>query len=225
MPERPKICAVIVSEDFTVPPDVLPLVDLFEVRIDLIGAAWKEAIKKLNHPWLATNRTPVEGGRGEADEEERVSRLLEAIELGASMVDIELSTRRLKKIVPKIGPKAACLISFHDFAGTPSLRRLTEIVERQIKAGADICKVVTTATGFEDNLTMLRLIKAFPQTKMVALTMGPLGMISRILSPLAGAYFTYASLEKGKESAPGQMTVAELREIYRMIGAGNNDNG
>jgi len=219
MPERPKICAVIVSEDFTVPPDALPLVDLFEVRIDLIGAAWKEAIKKLNHPWLATNRTPVEGGRGEADEEERVSRLLEAIELGASMVDIELSTRRLKKVVLEIKQKASCLISFHDIVGTPPYPRLADIVARQIDAGADICKVVTTATGFEDNLTMLRLIKAFPQTKIVALTMGPLGMLSRILSPLAGAYFTYASFSRGKESAPGQMTVAELREIYRTVGA------
>jgi 3-dehydroquinate dehydratase type I len=219
MPERPKICAVIVSEDFTVPPDALPLVDLFEVRLDLIGPRWKEAAKRLKLPWLATNRTPLEGGKGEEDEKERVSKLLEAVEFGASMVDVELSLAGLKKVVLEIKQKASCLISFHDIVGTPPYPRLADIVARQIDAGADICKVVTTATGFEDNLTILRLIKAFPGTKMVALTMGPQGMISRILSPLAGAYFTYASISRGKESAPGQMTVAELREIYRTVGA------
>lgn len=217
--ERPKVCAVIVSEDFAVPDGVLPSIDLFEVRIDLIGAGWKEVVKRLSHPWLATNRTPFEGGKGEGDEEERVSKLLEATQLGASIVDIELSTVSLKKVVPRIKQRASCLISFHDLEGTPPPRRLIEIIDREINAEADICKVVTTATRFEDNLTMLRLIKAFPQTRIVALAMGPEGMISRILSPLAGAHFTYASLSRGKESAPGQMTVLELREIYRTVGA------
>lgn len=215
----PRICAVIVSEDFSVPPDVLPAIDLFEVRLDLIGPGWKKVIPRLQKPWLATNRTPLEGGKGEEDEEERVSKLLEAVGLGASIADIELSTVSLKKVVPRIKAKAACLISFHDFHETPSPKRLTEIVERQMNAEADICKVVTTATTFEDNLTMMRLIKAFPGTRMVALAMGPQGMVSRILSPLAGGDFTYASLSRGKESAPGQMTVTELREIYRSVGA------
>lgn len=215
MPERPRICAVIVGEDFKVPGEILPLIDLFEVRIDLIGEGWQNVVKKLSLPWLATNRTRLEGGKGEPDEEARMAKLFEAVALGASMVDVELS---LKKVVPELKKKALCLVSFHDITGTPPLPRLIEIAQRQIDAGADICKVVTTATSFDDNLTMLRLLKTFPKQKMVALAMGPQGMISRILSPMAGAYFTYASLLRGKESAPGQLTVTELREIYRTVG-------
>jgi 3-dehydroquinate dehydratase type I len=217
VPERPKICAVIVSRDIEVPGDVLPHVDFFEVRIDLIGAGWQNVVGKLHHPWLATNRSPAEGGKGEADEKERLSRLVEAVGLGASMVDVELSTKNLKWAMSELQPKATCVVSFHDFNGTLPYPALVEIVNRQIAAGADICKVVTTAVDFADNITMLRLIKAFPQTKMVALAMGPEGTASRILSPIAGGYFTYASLERGKESAPGQLTVAELREIYQML--------
>lgn len=217
MPERPKICAVIVSRDFKIPGDVLPLIDFFEVRIDLIGDGWQKAVANLRHPWLATNRSPLEGGKGETDEENRLAKLVEAVGLGASMVDVELSMKTLKRAISELRPKAACVVSFHDFNGTPPYPALVEIVKRQIAAGADICKVVTTAGDFADNITMLRLIKAFPQTKMVALAMGPQGMTSRILSPLAGGYFTYASLERGKESAPGQLTVEELREIYQML--------
>jgi 3-dehydroquinate dehydratase len=34
---------------------------------------------------------------------------------------------------------------------------------------------------------------------------------------LVGGDFIYASIEKGKESAPGQITVAELRRIYELV--------
>jgi 3-dehydroquinate dehydratase/shikimate dehydrogenase len=47
--------------------------------------------------------------------------------------------------------------------------------------------------------------------------MGELGVISRLLSPIFGGYFTYASVEKGKESAVGQFTVAETKKIYELI--------
>jgi len=47
--------------------------------------------------------------------------------------------------------------------------------------------------------------------------MGPLGFASRVLCPLVGGDFTYASTEKGKESASGQITVRELRTLYETM--------
>jgi len=52
---------------------------------------------------------------------------------------------------------------------------------------------------------------------LAAFAMGEAGQISRILAPLAGGYFTYASLEEGKESAAGQLTADQLREIYGIL--------
>jgi 3-dehydroquinate dehydratase len=49
--------------------------------------------------------------------------------------------------------------------------------------------------------------------------MGGLGQISRVLCPMVGGYFIYASIEAGKESAEGQMTVSELRWIYDILGS------
>jgi len=103
--------------------------------------------------------------------------------------------------------------------GTPPLNNMREIVQRQLKAGADVCKIVTTAQRFEDNLTILRLISEFSKTRIVVFAMGPLGFASRVLCPLVGGDFTYASIEQGKESAPGQITVQELRKLYEIITA------
>jgi 3-dehydroquinate dehydratase/shikimate dehydrogenase len=44
--------------------------------------------------------------------------------------------------------------------------------------------------------------------------MGELGHISRILTRKFGGLLTFASLERGKKSAPGQLTVDELSRIY-----------
>ena len=46
--------------------------------------------------------------------------------------------------------------------------------------------------------------------------MGEEGLISRVLSPRAGAAFTFASSADGAETAPGQVTARTLLDIYRL---------
>jgi len=215
---KPRICATITNNDPKAVKEVEPLVDLFELRIDLIGDGWPELVKQIKKPWIACNRSADEGGQWQGSEARRVEKLLQAIELGADIVDIELRTRNLEKIVQLIKRRTKCLLSFHDLEKTPSLDEMKEIVQRQLKAGADICKMVTTAQGFEDNLTVLQLISEFPGVRLVSFAMGALGSMSRVLCPLVGGDFTYASIEKGKESAQGQITARDLLRIYETVG-------
>jgi len=215
--KRPRICAVIVNNDLQAVKGVEPLVELFEVRIDLIGDDWRELVKQLEKPWIACNRSADEGGSWRGSESKRREELLSAIEMGASIIDVELVTGNLKEIVQLIKKKAKCLLSFHDLKGTPPLDRMREIVQREMEAGADICKIVTTAQRLEDNLAVLQLISDFPKARVVSFAMGPLGFASRILCPLFGGDFTYASIEAGKESASGQITAGDLRKIYGMV--------
>jgi 3-dehydroquinate dehydratase I len=216
--KRPKICAVITDNNINAVKEIQPLIDLFEVRIDLIGEGWTELTKEIKKPWIACNRITDEGGKWHDSEPRRIERLLLSIELGASMVDIELQTKNLENVVAAVKKRAACVISCHNFEKTPPLNELKILLDRQLKAGADACKIVTTATDVRDNWTLLDLISQNPAVSLVAFAMGPLGLLSRVLSPLAGGYFTYASIEKGKESAPGQITVKELLKAYQIIG-------
>jgi len=214
---KPRICASIVSNDLEAAKSVEPIVDLFEVRIDLIGDGWQELARQLKKPWIACNRSADEGGSWEGSEAKRREELLSALELGAGIIDIELVTGNRQEMVQLIKKRAQCLLSFHDFEKTPSLDRMRELIEKQLEAGADICKVVTTAQKFEDNLAVLQLISDFPKARVVAFAMRPLGFTSRIMCPLVGGDFIYASIETGKEAAPGQITVGDLRKIYTMV--------
>jgi len=215
--KRPRICAVIVDRRIEAVREIEPLVDLFEVRIDIIGDGWQDIVRQLEKPWIACNRLFEEGGQWQDSEERRVEELLQALELGTSTIDIELSTKNLTNTITLIKQRAKCLLSYHNLEKTPDSDTMRQIIQQQIEAGADICKVVTTARRFEDNLRVLQLVPAFPEKRVVAFAMGANGITSRIFCPLVGGDFTYASLAEGRESAAGQVTVEELCQIYRMM--------
>ncbi len=118
--KKPRICVTIVENNLEAIKEIEPLIDLFEVRLDLVGPDWPELVKFIKKPWIACNRSPEEGGKGNPNEVSRVEELLWAAEAGACIVDIEYRTKNLADIVPLIKPKAQCLISFHDMVGTPS---------------------------------------------------------------------------------------------------------
>jgi len=214
---KPRICAAIVNDDLEAVKGVEPLVDLLEVRLDLIGSRWQELVRHLEKPWIACNRRAQEGGSWQGSESKRIDELLSATRLGAGTVDIELSTPGVAEVVKKLKGKVDCLLSYHDLKETPPLDKMRAIVRHQLSAGADICKLITTARSFADNTATLQLSADFPESRIVAFAMGDLGYISRILCPLVGGDFTYASIEEGLESAAGQITVRDLRNIYGML--------
>ena len=218
--KQPRICAVITANHPEAIKRVEPLVDLFEVRIDYIGASWTSLVKLMKKPWLACNRSVQHGGLWRDSEARRIAELLTAVELGASIIDIDMETPDLSDAIRLFKSRARCLVSYHDWQKTPPLPDMQAIVRQQIADGADICKVVTTAQTPDDNMAVLQLIAGSTNAKIVSFAMGPLGVLSRVLSPLVGGEFTYASVEPDRESAPGQLAVVDLRKIYDLIKGG-----
>ena len=215
----PEICACITSVgDLDAALAVRDDVSLYEVRIDLVGDDWRSIVGSLPRPWIATNRVASEGGTAVCPDDDRLASLWQAVELGAHFVDIELSTDGAGALVAGLKGRVQTIVSFHDVHGTGSEDELVDIVTRERRLGADICKVVTTAQTAGVNAMVLGLARRFRNDGIVALAMGPLGMPSRVLAPLAGARFTYASLASGRESAPGQLMVGQLRAIYETLG-------
>ena len=78
----------------------------------------------------------------------------------------------------------------------------------------DICKIVGTARSHLDNLTYINFLRENHDVPLICFGMSQHGIISRVLSPLFGGAFTYASVEQGLETAPGQLTIRSLKDIY-----------
>jgi len=195
--------------------------DLLELRADYLEkVSLVPLLENRQKPLIVTNRRKEEGGRYKGDERKRLSVLQEAIDLRSDYIDVELATKRsfLRGLIRNKG-RTHVILSFHDFQRTPSLKELQRLCGRMIQLEADLVKIVPFARSWEDNLTILSLIPFARERrqKIVAFCMGEKGKMSRIFSPFLGAAWTYASLNRSRASAPGQLTVGEMREIWEKM--------
>ncbi len=222
----PRICVSILPKNSS---DALTLIknaekskpDLIEVRLDFLEPTTKfeELAQSTKIPLIATNKLANENGFFSGTESERQQRLLNAAENGFKYVDVDLSssTQEIISKLKQLGVEP--IVSSHTLSGPPTHSAMERVLEQEITNGASICKIVVTAEKIEDNLAVLNFVTSnSARAKIVCFCMGEAGKISRLLSPVFGAFFTFASLEQGGETASGQMTIGDMRVFYDFLG-------
>jgi 3-dehydroquinate dehydratase I len=227
MTSRGLICVSVMAESsaavLAMVAPVLALADVIEIRLDGLRAPLDPSlIAAIAKPVLATNRPVWEGGGCSDSEEKRIATLCMALDHGARYVDIELAAApqlRARLLAAAHSHGAQMIVSSHDFAGTPSTQQLRTTLEAMIASGADIGKIVTTATTPEDALRILALQQdamtaAFP---LCAFAMGAAGTISRLATLYLGGFMTYAGLSAEQATAPGQITVRDLHNLLALL--------
>jgi len=194
-----------------------------EVRLDYLeepAPNLSRLFRTLPGPVIATNRLAAEGGRWQSDEAHRLGLLAEALNLGVTCLDLELAADAIfrREIRTRRGP-TKLILSWHDFAGTPETARLEAILDEMLASEADVVKMVALAREPADNLRLLSLIpRARAQGKeIIAFCMGPVGKWSRIAAPLLGSWLTFAPFSKQGASAPGQLTVNDLKRVWNTL--------
>ena len=187
--------------------------DCVEVRLDYlidpresVHARWD----RLPIPVIATCRGKECGGKFEGSIEEEIRILQYAVENGARFVDMDY---RFAKPIPG----AEVIASFHDFEGTPD--DPASLMDRVCASPGQIAKLATMVQSWSDNRRLLDLLsRRWPKPVIVA-GMGDIGQITRVIGPARGSFLTYAGL-MANASAPGQLTVREMNEVYRFRRAG-----
>ena len=165
---------------------------------------------------IGTCRRALNGGKYKGSVASQVDMLAKAGQAGCHLIDVELQTAQAMKIPDfnKIRAHAGLILSYHDFKAT---KKLEEVFASMKEYPADIYKVVSTATKLHDNVLMMRFLEeASHSNKMVGVCMGEQGIISRVLGLRAGSLFTFGAFSPGEETAPGQVTVKALRDLYRI---------
>ncbi len=192
--------------------------DILELRLDLIASFDLDLLlKATNKRIIVTARSKLDGGQYKGNEEERLGVLHCALEAGVDYIDIEVSTQR-EHLQPFLESHdtSRIIISYHDFSHTPE--DLNPLYEAMNALPGDIIKIVTYARDLSDNLKIFKLLERAKKEnkKLIGLCMGDSGEISRVLAPLYGGFLTFGSIERGQESAPGQIPANTLKNIYRV---------
>jgi len=192
-----------------------------EMRLDYLEKPdLKKVFRTLPGPVITTNRAAAEGGRWSDSEADRRALLAEALTYGVQALDVEFSTEAAwrRELYARRG-QTRLILSWHDFTGTPETAALDHIFSDMLAQEADVLKLVTQARTPEDNLRVLTLIpRAHAAGKdIIAFCMGPLGKWSRMAAAFLGSFITFAPFNPKQASAPGQVTVNEMRRLWKML--------
>lgn len=197
--------------------------DLVEVRLDRFESSRRlsELVESTKLPLIATNKLQSENGFFAGTETERQQTLLNAAKNGFAYVDVSLSSPKRQETIQKLKlTQSQPIVSYHKFDGALNPSEMEKVLQEEIASGASVCKIVTTARKAEDNLSMLNFVFSnSSKTKLVCFCMGEQGKVSRLLSPMFGAFFTFASLDVGSETAAGQITIQEMIAAFNILGA------
>jgi len=170
-------------------------------------------------PVIVTCRDPQEGGAGPYSEQTRLEVLLAALGAGAEFIDFEYANftrsgnaQRLQAAL-SAHPKSRLILSAHDFKGPfADIRRLYR--EMREACPGTIVKVVYAANHINECFDAFDLLHETTGDRIV-LCMGGSGLISRVLAKKLGAFATFASLDDPAATAPGQLTIAAFKGLYR----------
>lgn len=168
--------------------------------------------------FLYTFRTKAQGGFGDVTSEE----LEDIHDLAAEskcvdLLDLEyfeeeypvLKIRELQEQGVRI------VASHHDFHETPERGVMKMLLERMCAGNADIVKIAVMPQSEEDVLTLLSVTNEFykenPDTPVISMSMGKMGVISRLCGETFGSCVTFAANREA--SAPGQLNYKDVTEI------------
>lgn len=206
--------------------------DMIEWRIDWYEDS--ESIEKLcdviqelaevlkNKILLCTFRSSNQGGEKEITREAYMEMLREIARQGkADMLDLEVcELEQPASFIEELQKMGAVVVaSDHNFKETPSVQIMTEKLLYMKKLGADIGKLAVMPKSRYDVLNLLTATatvkESNPEFPIITMSMGELGMISRIAGQSFGSCVTFAAA--GKSSAPGQMPVEDVVMILDKI--------
>ncbi len=183
--------------------------EFVELRVDRFEGDLAELVNRSTLPVIATCRPTWEGGLSEAGDQERIDRL-KIMSPVTAYVDLELVVSRENIFSRQAFPRL--ILSSHDFSGRPE--RLTNLVLELIESSCDVVKIVWTARSIRDNLEAFEILQ-HQEKPTIALCMGEAGLISRVLAKKFGAFLTFASLEGTAGTAPGQISITDMKRLYR----------
>ncbi|MBC7899646.1 MAG: shikimate dehydrogenase [Saprospiraceae bacterium] len=112
-------------------------------------------------------------------------------------------------------PGCTVIRSFHDFSGVPD--DLDALFDT-LSAKGDVVKIACSVDTITNAIPIWKLLeRARSEQKLyIPIAMGEAGKWTRILGLAHGAFMTYASLDAGSETAPGQITARDMADIYRV---------
>ncbi len=201
--------------------------DLIEWRVDMLvsdpdhHATVARLVAESPLPCILTCRIDAQGGGFDGPEFERIALLQHLLDADTLPRYIDLEHVRLaaehdlRSVVERCRSRGTSVIaSTHDFTGRPN-DLIRQVADMGMDDLVDVVKVAYQASALRDALQCADLLAARPKP-MIALAMGQAGVLSRVMAGAWGGLLTFAALDAGSASAPGQPTLTQMIGQWRI---------
>ncbi|MBN1391866.1 MAG: shikimate dehydrogenase [Sedimentisphaerales bacterium] len=203
--------------------------EMLELRTDYLENLSADLVKNLivysktdaprPLPIIVTCRDVRQGGAFSYPDRLRVEVLAAALEAGAEFIDFEYENfiptdnrGRIQRAL-SLSLKGRLILSVHNFKTKfPSIAKLHRHI--QTLSPAAIPKLVYTANHINDCFEAFDLLHRTGGERII-FCMGQAGLISRIIAKKLNSFVTFASIDGQNATAPGQITIEQLKKIYR----------
>ncbi|GGM35991.1 3-dehydroquinate dehydratase [Paraliobacillus quinghaiensis] len=235
---RPKICVPLVGRSVDLLVDEAKAlcsseIDIVEWRVDFFSRVSKidevkNALEKIRQvlpdkPIIFTFRTEREGGEKQFEMVDYFQLNKQILEIeSVDLIDIELFTEeQQRQQLIEIAHKnhVPVILSNHDFDSTPSKDEMISRLCKSQEIGGDIAKLAAMPHSSKDVLSILdateTMISKYAKGPIITMSMGSLGIISRISGGVFGSAVTFAAAKQA--SAPGQIAVTDLQYILSIL--------
>jgi 3-dehydroquinate dehydratase/shikimate dehydrogenase len=203
--------------------------EMLELRTDYLENLSLDLVEKLiaetksgtkrRLPVIVTCRDIRQGGAIDYPLQLRIDVLTTALKAGAEFIDFEyenfLYTENQEKIELAVlrSSKGRLILSAHNFETKfPNIIKLHRHIQTLYPAA--IPKLVYMANHINDCFEAFDLLHRTSGERIV-FCMGTAGLITRIIAKKLNSFLTFVSTDDKSATAPGQLTIEQLKTIYR----------
>lgn len=196
--------------------------DIIEWRADFLP---KEEILKVapavfekfvGRELIFTLRTTSEGGNIDLSDQEYVALIKEVAALyHPDFIDFEYYSH--KAVFEEMLDFPNLVLSYHNFEETPE--NFLEIMSELTTLSPAVVKMAVIPETEQDVLDVMNYTRGFKTLNTgqayATMSMGDLGILSRLAGRITGSCWTFASLDEA--SAPGQIPLATLKKFLEVL--------
>jgi 3-dehydroquinate dehydratase-1 len=203
--------------------------DLAEIWIgEVQNPDFQKIITESPLPVIVNCKGNDEQGSFSGTEEEKAHILLQSAEARAEYIDFSadfyfrfMQEEKFLSVYSTFRQQYHCktIISLHYFHGTPGFLPLSKKISTLTNLNPDIIKCAAVPKTLKDVVTMIRLAEKLSAKNIphILLSMGKLGKITRIASPILNNEIMFAPLDTSQKTASGQISLKNLHEIYKIL--------
>ena len=188
----------------------------FLPKEDILKVAPAVFEKFVGRELIFTLRTTSEGGNIDLSDQEYVALIKEVAALyHPDFIDFEYYSH--KAVFEEMLDFPNLVLSYHNFEETPE--NFLEIMSELTTLSPAVVKMAVMPETEQDVLDVMNYTRGFKTLNTgqayATMSMGDLGILSRLAGRITGSCWTFASLDEA--SAPGQIPLATLKKFLEVL--------